>query len=87
MRSLEINRKDIVTGKIYDRNNLIRICIDKSGTTSIDRNLNIKGRGIYIHPNSILVGMKKRILEKKIKKFGGSFEQIKDNLMEVINGE
>gem|GEM_PF-2190264 len=71
-RSMKINRKDIVTRKIFDRNELIRISIAKNGVTKIDYNKNLGGRGIYIHPDSVKKGLESKILIKNINKFHGN---------------
>ncbi len=74
------NRRDVVTRKSYDRDLLIRIAIQKNGTTEIDREYNLKGRGIYILPSSIQIGLEKNILLRNIKRFNGNIEQIIDEI-------
>ncbi len=86
MRSLKVKRKDVVSGNIFNRDELIRICIDKNGATFIDKEFNIKGRGIYVHPDNLEIAFKKRILERQVRRFGGSLEKIKEQLLEVANG-
>ena len=84
---MKINRKDIVTHKLYDRNELIRISITKDGVTKIDHNKNLGGRGIYIHPTSIEKAIKTKILIKNINKFQGNWENIIEDIKkEMING-
>ena len=86
-RSMGINRRDIVTNNIFDRDELIRISIKKDGVTNIDYNNKLGGRGIYIHPTSIEKGLKRKILAKRINKFGGSLENILEELeKEIKNG-
>ena len=86
-RSMGINRRDIVTNNIFDRNELIRISIKKDGVTNIDYNNELGGRGIYIHPTSIEKGLNRKILSKRINKFGGSLENILEELeKEIKNG-
>ena len=84
MRSMKTNRTDIVTKKIFDRNELIRISINKNGVTRIDDDYNLGGRGIYVHPKSIEKALKSKILLKKINKFGGNWENIIDLLKKKI---
>ncbi len=79
------NRKDIVTNKTFNRNELIRISILKDGTTSIDKEYNLGGRGIYIHPSSIEVAIDKGILKKNINRFKGNYESILIQIKEEIN--
>ncbi|BDU67695.1 MAG: hypothetical protein TYPL_3480 [Candidatus Tyloplasma litorale] len=64
-------RKDIVTKKKYNRDELIRISISKNGETQIDDRYNLGGRGIYVHPKSIDDGVKKNIILNNIKRFKG----------------
>ena len=87
MRSMTINRTDLVTNKIFDRSDLIRISIDKKGVTKIDYNHKLGGRGIYIHPSSIEKGLQKNIIKKKINRFSGNLEDIIEDLKkEIKNG-
>lgn len=79
-------RTDIVTKKLFSRDELIRISIQKDGTTSIDKEYKDGGRGIYIHPDSIEKALKHKILENHINRFKGNIEQIKEQLMEEQNG-
>lgn len=82
-----VNRKDIITGKIICRDKLIRISIDKNGKTTIDKEYNNGGRGLYILPSSIEKGLRKNIISNHIKRFGGDINQILDKLKEVENGK
>lgn len=80
-------RRDILTSKQYDREELVRIAIQKNGDTTIDKNFNKGGRGIYIHPTSIKKALEKGVLDKNIKRFNGNIKQIIDLLnAEVENG-
>ncbi len=88
MRSMKVNRKDVVTNKKVDRNEMIRISISKDGVTSIDRNFNNGGRGIYVLKSSIKIGIEKKILQKNIKRFGGDISNILNELLkEAENGK
>lgn len=81
-------RKDIVTNKVFDRNELIRIAIQKNGETLIDKNFSMGGRGIYILPTNIEIALEKKILERQVKRFKGNFSNIEKTLiMEVKNGK
>ena len=82
-----VNRKDIITRKIICRDKLIRISIDKNGKTTIDKEYNKGGRGLYILPSSIEKGLRKNIISNHIKRFGGDINQILDKLKEVENGK
>lgn len=75
-------RKDIVTQKRFERDELIRISILKDGTTSIDKECNKGGRGIYIHPSSIEKAIEKNILKSQVKRFKGDYEFIVEKLKE-----
>lgn len=82
-----ITRKDIVTHEIIDRNKLIRISIQKNGVTRIDKEYTFGGRGIYFKPSSVKEGIENKIIYRNIKRFKGSFNEIKDELLkEVIYG-
>ncbi len=78
-------RRDILTNKSYDREELIRISILKNGETSIDKEFTLGGRGIYIHPSSLKKTLDKKILERHIKRFNGDFSQIKDLIIQEVN--
>lgn len=82
---MEVNRKDIVTKKILNRDSLIRISICSDGTTSIDKNFNKGGRGIYVSKNSIETGLEKNIIKKNIKRFGGNIDSIINELKKEAN--
>lgn len=84
MRSSVNNRKDIVTRKSYKREELIRISILKDGVTSLDKNYNKGGRGIYVHPTSIKAGLENNIILKNIKRFKGDINMILENLKKEI---
>ncbi len=73
-------RKDIVTHQRYERDELIRISMQKDGTTNIDKDYNLGGRGIYIHPSSIDKAIEKKILKSQIKRFKGNYELIIEQL-------
>lgn len=79
-------RTDSVTRKTYDRDELIRVAIQKNGDTTIDKEYNHGGRGIYIHPSNIQKALDKGILKNKVKRFGGNINNIDEQLKEVING-
>lgn len=79
-------RTDIVTKQLFNRDELIRIAIQKDGTTTIDSNYKDGGRGIYIHPTSIEKALKHKILENHLKRFKGNINQIIDTLKEEYNG-
>jgi predicted RNA-binding protein YlxR (DUF448 family) len=74
-------RRDLVTYKEYNREELIRIVVTKDGTTKIDPTL--EGRGIYVHKNSIDKGINKGSIEKAIKRFGGSSKEILEQLKTI----
>ncbi len=76
------DRKDIVTNKRFKREELIRISILKDGTTSIDENYTIGGRGIYIHPTSIEQGIDRDIIKRQIKRFKGEPKVVLQQLIE-----
>lgn len=76
-------RKDVVTNKRYERDELIRISILKDGTTTIDTEYKLGGRGIYIHKDSIPKGIEKGIIRNNIKRFKGDYETILKQLEEV----
>ncbi len=76
-------RKDIATNVRYERDELIRISITKDGTTQIDKEYNLGGRGIYIHPNSIDKAIEKGMLKSNIKRFKGDYDFIIKQLKEV----
>ncbi len=78
-------RKDVVTNKRYERNELIRIAISKDGVTTIDKDYSIGGRGIYIHPDSIQKGIDNNIIRNNIKRFKGDYETIIKLLIEEVN--
>lgn len=82
---MEVNRKDIVTKKIINRNELIRISISSDGVTSIDKDFKKGGRGIYISRTSIEEGISKNILKKNIKRFGGDINSIIIELKKEVN--
>ena len=87
-RSMEVSRKDIVTKEILKRKDLIRISISSDGTTNIDKDFNMGGRGIYISKSSIKIGLEKKIIKKNINRFGGDINSIIDELMkEAKNGK
>lgn len=79
-------RKDIVTKQLFNRDELIRVAIQKDGTTTIDSHYKDGGRGIYIHPSSIEKALKHNILDNHLKRFKGDINQIIDSLMEEYNG-
>lgn len=84
---MKINRTDLVTNTIFDRDDLIRISISKNGVTKIDYNHKLGGRGIYIHPSSIEKGLQKNIIRKKINRFNGNLDDIIEELKkEIKNG-
>ncbi len=76
------DRKDIVTNKRFKREELIRVSILKDGTTSIDENYSMGGRGIYIHPTSIDNGINRGVIKKQIKRFKGDPEAVLQQLIE-----
>ncbi len=69
-------RKDIVTQERYERNELIRIAIQKDGVTTIDKEYNQGGRGIYIHPSSMGKAIEKNILKSQLKRYKGDYSSI-----------
>ncbi len=75
-------RKDIVTQNRYERDELIRIAIQKDGVTTIDKEHSHGGRGIYIHPSSIAKGIEKNILKSQIKRYKGNYNSIIERLKE-----
>lgn len=80
-------RKDVVTNKRYERDEMIRISIQKDGTTTIDKDYNAGGRGIYIHKDNIKQAIEKKTLIGNIKRFNGNYEDIVEALkQEVENG-
>lgn len=83
-RSMEVSRKDIVTKEILKRKDLIRISISSNGTTKIDKNFNMGGRGIYVSKSSIKIGLEKKIIKKNINRFGGDINSIIDELMKEV---
>ena len=80
---MKVNRKDIVTNKIFEREKLIRISICNDGTTSIDNDFNKGGRGIYVLKTSIEIGLEKNIIKKNINKFGGDINSIINELLNI----
>lgn len=76
-------RKDIVTQERYERDELIRISITKEGVTKIDKEYNLGGRGIYIHPSSIDRAIEKGILKSQIKRFKGDYDSVLEQIREV----
>ncbi len=78
-------RKDIVTNKRYERNELIRISISKDGVTEIDKDYSKGGRGIYIHPENINKAIENNILKNNIKRFKGDYNKIVELLKEEVN--
>ncbi len=76
-------RKDIVTQERYERDELIRISITKEGVTKIDKEYNLGGRGIYIHPSSIDKAIEKGILKSQIKRFKGDYDSVLEQIREV----
>ncbi len=79
-------RTDAVTRKTYNRDELIRVAIQKDGTTTIDKEYSQGGRGIYLHPTSIDKALDRGILKNQIKRFGGNIKDIEQQLKEVTNG-
>lgn len=78
-------RRDVLTNKSYNREELIRISILKNGNTMLDKKFTLGGRGIYIHPSSLKKALDKRILERQIKRFNGDFSQIEDLIIQEVN--
>lgn len=79
-------RKDIVTNERFDRSELIRISVQKDGSTTIDHSLNGKGRGIYVHPTNLKVALDRNVIKGQVKRFKGDFTKIELELKELING-
>lgn len=77
-------RRDIVTNKRFERDELIRIAVLKNGETLIDKDYSKGGRGIYVHPTSIEQGINKNIIKSNINRFKGNWELILEKLKEEI---
>ncbi len=77
-------RKDIVTNKRFEREELIRISIDKDGATQIDHNYDKGGRGIYIHPDNINRAIESNVLKNNINRFKGNYGDIVLELKEEV---
>ncbi len=80
-------RKDVVTNKRYERDEMIRISILKDGTTTIDKDWTAGGRGIYIHKDNIKQAIEKNSLRGNVNRFKGNYEVVLELLkQEVENG-
>ena len=79
-----IKRRDIVTNEIFDKDELIRISISKDGVTRIDKDKNLGGRGLYIHPMYIKKGIDKNIIYNSIRRFKGNMDSILVELNEEV---
>ncbi|AHK22289.1 DUF448 domain-containing protein [Candidatus Hepatoplasma crinochetorum] len=73
-----IIRTDILTGKKYQKKELIRIAILKNKETILDNNSS--GRGLYFNPKNLNDNKRWNILKFKVEKMGGDFLQISDKL-------
>jgi len=64
-----ILRKDILTGKMFPSNELIRVVKTKDGQIIVDSTKKINGRGVYLQPNleGLTLIKKKRLLERGLK--------------------
>ncbi len=88
MRSSKINnspiRRDALTGALHPKDKLIRIDISKDGTTTIDKDQKMNGRGIYVSAESkdLLTTNPARLISQ-LRKHNGSLEIIEE-LKEVL---
>lgn len=81
------DRKDVVTNKRYKRSELIRVAILKDGSTLIDKDYSLGGRGIYIHKTSIELINTNNYLKGNINRFKGDYDKVVELLIkEVDNG-
>ena len=64
-----IYRTDIVSRKLFLKNELFRVVKTNSGVY-FDKNQNIQGRGVYIHQDlmSILIAQKRNLLSNGLRK-------------------
>ncbi|WP_024563360.1 YlxR family protein [Candidatus Phytoplasma tritici] len=66
---MTVLRTCIVSKKIQDIKNMIRINSTKQGKVAVDFNLVLQGRGAYLtlKPEYVILSQKKKLLDKKLK--------------------
>ena len=77
-------RKDIVTGEMVPKKELVRVVKNKEGEVSIDPSGKKSGRGAYIHLN-VDVAKKAKVDKTFDKTFGMSISDFYDELIAYVD--
>jgi predicted RNA-binding protein YlxR (DUF448 family) len=78
-------RRDLVTGEMFDKSQLLRIVIDKQEVVAIDKTGRLNGRGAYVQIDNqaALILKQKRLLDRALKTKVD--DQIYDQIIEEVD--